>query len=313
MTPGEQIVGWLRASAVPLSGEELARRLGCSRAAVWKQVAALRRHGWAITARHAIGYTLAETPDRLGPAELAPHLAGNWRRVEWHASLDSTQRVARELARAGAAEGTVVFAETQTAGRGRLGRQWHSPPGVNVYASVVLRPALAPAAAPQVALVAGLAVADAVRASGIDAQLKWPNDVVLATPAGLAKLAGILAEGRPQQGWAVLGIGLNVAVRLEQLPVELRGSAATLGRSAAEVEPALADLLVALTRWLERPELDTLAAWRARDALRGRAISWGTGRGRAQGIDGAGRLVVALAGGGRTTLDAGEVHLLQVG
>jgi len=103
-----------------------------------------------------------------------------------------------------------------------------------------------------------------------------------------------------------------VAVRIEQLPGELRGSAATLGRSPAEVEPALAQLLLALARWLERPELDTLAAWRARDALRGRAITWGTGRGRAQGIDGAGRLVVALAGGGQATLDAGEVHLHEV-
>ena len=131
-------------------------------------------------------------------------------------------------------------------------------------------------------------------------------------PAGLAKVAGILAEGRPQQGWAVLGIGLNVALRIEQLPAELRESAATLGRPAAEVEPTLAELLAALTRWLERSELETVAAWRERDALRGRAIAWGTGQGRAHGIDGAGRLVVALAGGGYVTLDAGEVHLLQV-
>jgi BirA family biotin operon repressor/biotin-[acetyl-CoA-carboxylase] ligase len=149
--------------------------------------------------------------------------------------------------------------------------------------------------------------------AGEQAQIKWPNDVVLARPAGLAKLAGILAEGRPQQGWAVLGIGLNVAVRIEQLPVELRGSAATLGRSAAEVEPTLAQLLLALRSWLDRSELDTLAAWRERDALRGRAIAWGTGRGRAEGIDGAGRLVVALAGGGLATLDSGEVHLHEVG
>jgi BirA family biotin operon repressor/biotin-[acetyl-CoA-carboxylase] ligase len=218
---------------------------------------------------------------------------------------DSTNNRARELALAGAPPGTLVTAGEQTAGRGRGGRRWSAPPGSSVLMSLLLRspPRLLP-------LIAAVAVCEV---AGEQAQIKWPNDIVLARPAGLAKLAGILAEGRPQQGWAVLGIGLNVAVRLEQLPVELRASAATLGRSVAEVEPALAELLLALTRWLQRSELDTLAAWRARDALRGRAIGWGTGRGRAQGIDGAGRLVVDLAGGGHVTLDAGEVHLLQVG
>ena len=217
---------------------------------------------------------------------------------------DSTNNRARELALAGAPHGTLVTAREQTAGRGRGGRRWSAPPGSSVLMSLLLRspPRLLP-------LIAAVAVCEV---AGEQAQIKWPNDVVLPRPTGLAKLAGILAEGRPQQGWAVLGIGLNVAIRIEQLPAELRGSAATLGRSAAEVEPTLAELLAALTRWLERSELETLAAWRERDALRGRAIAWGTGHGRAQGIDGAGRLVVALAGGGHVTLDAGEVHLLQV-
>ena len=217
---------------------------------------------------------------------------------------DSTNNRARELALAGAPHGTLVTAGEQTAGRGRGGRRWSAPPGSSVLMSLLLRspPRLLP-------LIAAVAVCEV---AGEQAQIKWPNDVVLARPAGLAKLAGILAEGRPQQGWAVLGIGLNVAMRIEQLPAELQGSAATLGRSAAEVEPTLAELLAALTRWLERSELETLAAWRERDALRGRAIAWGTGQGRAHGIDGAGRLVVALAGGGYVTLDAGEVHLLQV-
>jgi BirA family biotin operon repressor/biotin-[acetyl-CoA-carboxylase] ligase len=220
-------------------------------------------------------------------------------------ATDSTNDRARELAIAGAPHGTLVTAEVQTAGRGRGGRRWSAPPGSSVLMSLLLRspPRLLP-------LIAAVAVCEV---AGEQAQIKWPNDVVLARPTGLAKLAGILAEGRPQEGWAVLGIGLNVAVRVEQLPVELRGSAATLGRSAAEVEPALAELLLALSRWLTRSELDTLAAWRARDALRGRAIAWETGRGRAQGIDGAGRLIVDLGGGGQVTLDAGEVHLLEVG
>jgi BirA family biotin operon repressor/biotin-[acetyl-CoA-carboxylase] ligase len=135
----------------------------------------------------------------------------------------------------------------------------------------------------------------------------------------LAKLAGILVEGRPQDGWAVLGIGLNVAVSLDELPAELHAGsegrlpAATLGLSTADVEPMLAALTQALSRRLVEAPETTLAAWRARDALRGREIVWLDGRGRAEGIDGTGRLVVALAGGGRTTLGAGEVHLLEVG
>jgi len=284
---------------------------------VWKQVAALRRHGWAITARHAIGYTLAETPDRLGPAELAPHLAGNWRRVEWHASLDSTQRVARELARAGAAEGTVVFAETQTAGRGRLGRQWHSPPGVNVYASVVLRPALAPAAAPQVALVAGLAVADAVRASGIDAQLKWPNDVVV----GGRKLAGVLTEMEAEVDrvhHVIAGIGVNVNV--DRFPAALAPTATSmrlaLGRRVDRVAFA-GRLLVALeARYgtFVSQGLDAMRAdWERLSCLTGREVRVGAPEGervgRVAGLDVDGALRLTQPDGCTVRVVAGDVTI----
>jgi BirA family biotin operon repressor/biotin-[acetyl-CoA-carboxylase] ligase len=155
-------------------------------------------------------------------------------------------------------------------------------------------------------LIAAVAVCDI---AGDDAQIKWPNDVVLAHQNGLAKLAGILIEGRPQEGWAVLGIGLNVAVRLEELPAGLRAGAASMSQSEAEIEPALERLLEALEWRLQEPAQATLEAWRLRDALYGREIAWHSGRGRAEGIDGEGRLIVALAAGGYETLDAGEVHL----
>jgi BirA family biotin operon repressor/biotin-[acetyl-CoA-carboxylase] ligase len=195
---------------------------------------------------------------------------------------------------------------------------------------------------------AALPLAAAVAVSevaGPRARIKWPNDVVIPRPpepraatrgrrsAGgrpdgpeLAKLAGILAEARLQEGWAVLGIGLNVAVRLEDLPDDLRLTAATLGQSPEMIEPTLARLLDLLQRRLADPAPRTLDAWRERDALRGREIEWGPcvprgstsppalpgGRGRAQGIDDAGRLLVELAGGGQTSLDAGEVRLVRV-
>jgi BirA family transcriptional regulator, biotin operon repressor / biotin---[acetyl-CoA-carboxylase] ligase len=215
---------------------------------------------------------------------------------------DSTSDRARELALAGAPHGTLVTAAEQTAGRGRQGRRWSAPAHSALLMSLVLR-----SPPPLLPLIAALAVCDVV---GEQAQIKWPNDIVLVRGDGLAKLAGILAEGRPQEGWAVLGIGVNVAVRVADLPAELHDSAATLGQAPADVEPALQQLLRALSGRLVQNDGATLEAWRERDALRGREVSWSSGRGRAQGIDGAGRLVVSLAGGGRATLDAGEVHLL---
>jgi BirA family biotin operon repressor/biotin-[acetyl-CoA-carboxylase] ligase len=238
----------------------------------------------------------------------------------------STNERARELAFAGAPHGTLVSAGEQTAGRGRQGRRWIAPAGSSLLASLLLRevPPLLP-------LIAAVAVCDVVGAS---ARIKWPNDVVLETPAagegaGLAKLGGILIEGRSQSSWAVLGIGLNVALRIDQMPAELRPGAgagatsglpaATLGLEPADVAPMLAGLIDALVLRLAEPKQATLQAWRARDALRGREIAWGgpvggepLRRGRAEGIDDTGRLLVALADGSRETVAAGEVHLREI-
>jgi len=209
----------------------------------------------------------------------------------------STNDRARELAGAGAPHGTLVTAATQSAGRGRQGRTWSAPPGHALLMSLVLRdpPSLLP-------LAAAVAVAGA---AGEDARIKWPNDVLVVG----RKVSGILAEGRPQEGWAVLGIGVNVAVRVEDLPPELHATAGTLGRSPDDLEPFLYELLGELDRALGLDQAALLDAWRARDALMGRAVRWTAGEGVARGIDGEGRLVVEVPGGGRTALDAGEVHL----
>jgi BirA family biotin operon repressor/biotin-[acetyl-CoA-carboxylase] ligase len=210
---------------------------------------------------------------------------------------DSTNERARDLAAAGAPHGALVTAAEQTAGRGRQGRTWTAPPGRALLLSLVLRvdaPALVP-------LQAGVAVAEAV---GDAARIKWPNDVLVDG----RKVAGILVEGRPQEGWAVLGIGLNVAVAPDDFPPELRATAGTLGRAPADLEPTLLALLAALERWLAADQAAVIAAWRERDALEGRPVSWTEGSGKAVGIDDAGRLLVGTSSG-TVALDAGEVHL----
>jgi BirA family transcriptional regulator, biotin operon repressor / biotin---[acetyl-CoA-carboxylase] ligase len=214
-----------------------------------------------------------------------------------HRSTDSTNARARALAAAGAPHGTVVTAAEQTAGRGRQGREWTAPAGRALLMSVLLRdrPRLLP-------LTAAVAVAEVV---GPDAAIKWPNDVQLEG----RKVAGILVEGRPQEGWMVLGVGLNVAVRPEDLPEELRDTAAGLGREPADVEPVLAELLARLHAWLAVPHDDVLQAFRARDALFERDVAWAGGEGVAEGIDAEGRLLVRTGGGAVEALDAGEVHL----
>jgi BirA family biotin operon repressor/biotin-[acetyl-CoA-carboxylase] ligase len=216
-------------------------------------------------------------------------------------ATDSTNERARALAAAGAPHGTLVTAAEQSAGRGRQGRRWSAPAGQALLMSLLLRrpPRLVP-------LAAAVAVAEV---AGAGARIKWPNDVLLDD----RKVAGILVEGRPQEGWAVLGIGLNVAVRLDDLPPELRETATTLGLAPREVEAVLARLLGALETWLGRGEPAILDAWRARDALLGREIRWTGGTGRTAGIDDDGRLLVDAATGERTALDAGEVHLLRAG
>jgi BirA family biotin operon repressor/biotin-[acetyl-CoA-carboxylase] ligase len=211
----------------------------------------------------------------------------------------STNDRARALAQGGAPHGTLVTADEQHAGRGRQGRTWSAPPRRALLLSLVLRdpPALLP-------LAAALAVAEI---AGPEARIKWPNDVLVED----RKVAGILAEGRQHEGWAVLGIGVNVALRVDELPPELHATAGTLGLTPADLEPTLERLLAALERALALADAALLEAYERRDALRGQEIAWAGGRGTAAGVDAAGRLVVELADGGRTALSAGEVHLAR--
>jgi BirA family biotin operon repressor/biotin-[acetyl-CoA-carboxylase] ligase len=212
-----------------------------------------------------------------------------------HRVVDSTNERAKELAAAGAPHGTLVTADEQTAGRGRQGRSWLAEAGAAVLMSVVLRPP--PEALP---LAAAVAVAEAVP---VEAAIKWPNDVLVEG----RKLAGILVEGRPQEGWAVLGIGLNVSAPAGGFPEELREIAASLNGALSRHE-VLAALLERLEARLASPLPEVLAEWRRRDALLGQRVGWDGGHGVAAGIDADGSLLVDTDAG-RVALIAGEVHL----
>jgi BirA family transcriptional regulator, biotin operon repressor / biotin---[acetyl-CoA-carboxylase] ligase len=239
---------------------------------------------------------------------------------------DSTNARARELVEAGAPAGTVVTAAEQTAGRGRQGRTWTAPPNKALLYSAILRPLderhlLLPLSVP-------LAVCDAAEelAPGIECRIKWPNDIWV----NERKLAGVLIEAKPQDGWAVIGVGLNLSIAPDEFPSELRDTAVSLfgsskgGRGESRREllanaspqrppptplTAAAVLSRHLDRWVAADRQETLAVWRERDALRGRQVSWNDGTGTADGIEDSGDLVVVTTGGDRVVLGAGEVHL----
>jgi BirA family biotin operon repressor/biotin-[acetyl-CoA-carboxylase] ligase len=215
-----------------------------------------------------------------------------------HRLTDSTNERAKQLAAGGAPHGTLVTADEQTAGRGRQGREWTAPPGSAVLMSVVLREL-----DERLPLTAAVAVCDAVP---VEAAIKWPNDVWI----GGRKVAGILVEGRPQEGWAVLGVGLNVTTR--EFPPELAESATSLRLAGLDLTPArvLDDVLASLSRWLGAPPARVFEAWRSVDALKGERVRWAGGEGVADGIDDSGALRVETSMG-LVTLDAGEVHLLR--
>ena len=223
--------------------------------------------------------------------------------------VGSTNTVARELAEAGAPNGTVITTDEQTAGRGRQGRTWTAPPASALLFSAIVRPL--ESRHPLLPLAVPLAVCGAAEhlRPGAECKVKWPNDVHL----GGRKLSGILIEARPQEEWAVVGVGLNLTIPQDDFPEELRGRAMSLfadGDAPAGIaERARLALSQALERWVEADTATILAAWRERDTLLGREVRWERGTGVADGIDERGHLLVRLADGERLALGAGDVHL----
>lgn len=306
------------------SGEALSDKLGLSRTAVWKYVEALRRKGYRIEALPAQGYRLLEVPDRLTQLELSPLLNTQdlGRTIHARDSLSSTNDLAFSLASEGASHGEVVIAEHQTKGKGRRGRAWESPPGLNLYASIVLRPELPPQRAPELTLLGAVALAETLREAGAQrAEIKWPNDVLIEG----RKVAGVLTElsaDTERIRFAILGIGVNLNSRLADFPPELAEAATSLREARGEVVPRAlftAALFSTLEKWLfihaDEGFEPVRARWSALSSTLGHEVVVRSERselrGVAQEIDETGALLIRTSDGKVERVFSGDVEQLR--
>ncbi|WP_035710588.1 biotin--[acetyl-CoA-carboxylase] ligase [Salibacterium aidingense] len=241
------------ASDTFISGQEISRQLGITRTAVWKHMEELRKNGYEVEAVPRKGYRLTHTPNLASADEIKARLTtsrlGTF--ITYKQEVASTQEVAHQLSREGAPEGTVVAADTQIKGKGRLNREWYSPSGTGLWFSLILRPDIIPQRAPQLTLMTAVAVTEGIHAAtGLHPQIKWPNDILMEGK----KTAGILTEmqSEPDRVQAVIiGIGLNINQRKDQFPEELRDKATSLAEENGGGSFYRADIIAAV---LERME-----------------------------------------------------------
>lgn len=306
------------------SGEALSGKLGLTRAAVWKYVESLREKGYRIDAIPARGYRLVEIPDRVTALEISPLLNTRELGRELHHldSVGSTNAEAFRLAQEGAVHGTIVVAEEQTQGKGRRGRTWASPSGLNLYASVVLRPELPPQRAPELTLVAALAVAETLKEGGAPVAIKWPNDVLVDGK----KIAGLLTElsaDTESVHFVVLGMGINLNARVSDFPAELADSVTSLHEVRGERVPRAlfaAALWSKLEHWLDVHQDEGFApiraAWKALSCTLNQDVLVKTDRcelrGHAFDIDETGALMVRREEDGQVEhVVAGDVEAVR--
>ncbi len=316
--PIATILGALKEAAAPLSGEALAARLGRSRAAVWKHINRLKALGYVIEGSPRRGYRLLGVPDKLLPAEITQGLKTRYLQGPIHhfETLASTNDAAKELGSQNAPEGTLVVAESQTRGRGRLGREWDSPSGVGLYASLLLRPPLPPTEMPQITLATAVSVVRALRrVTGVVPGIKWPNDLLVAGK----KLGGILTEMETESDrirYLVVGLGLNVNNREFPPPLDLTATSLARVAGAPWSRPQI------LRAWLEEFEdlydlfLNQdfgviLEEWRAYNVTLGQRVTIRQGpreiSGLALDVAGDGALLIRQTTGEVVRVTSGEI------
>lgn len=305
-----------------LSGEELSKLLKISRTAIWKQINKLRDEGYEFDAVSRRGYRLLHAPDRMTADRMEQHLQTKLygRELRLLSVTSSTQIVAKELAEEGEPEGTLVFAEQQILGRGRQGRSWHSPSGKGIWMSLVLRPRLSLRHAPQLTLLTAVAVCKAIRSiTGVEAGIKWPNDLLV----NGKKVCGILLESAVEDTlmkYCIAGIGIDVNLEQEDLPEHLRESATSLKLAAGQAQDRAqlaAEVLHQMELLMELFQSEGFqpirALWEEMSVTIGRRVSvdgpQGLITGRATALDDSGGLVVLDESGALATIFSGEVEL----
>lgn len=314
----------LREAEGYISGQQLCEQLGVSRTAVWKTIGQLKEEGYEIQAVRNKGYRLVQGADVITRAELESSMDSDWAgsNLMYYDSTDSTNTRARQLAEEGAPHGTLVVADSQTAGKGRRGRRWEAPVGTGIWMTLILRPNIEPQNASMLTLVAAMATAEAIRSqTGLEAVIKWPNDIV----CGGKKVVGILTEMSTEAEWiryVIVGIGINV--NIEGFPGELGKTATSLklelGRSVKR-SPLIVAVMKAFEKYYGLFEAsgdlsgmaDTYNLWSANTGRQVRVLDpAGEYQGEALGIDSQGALLVKCSGGEVKSVISGEVSVRGV-
>jgi len=320
----DQILNYLyKQRETHVSGQAIADELGVTRAAVWKAVESLRADGYDVESLKARGYRLTGLPDLLGVREITLGLDTRFIGRELHAlkEVDSTNTYASRLATGDAPDGTLVVADRQTKGRGRLGRGWVSPAGMNIYTSIILRPRITPAEAPMITLAASIALVKEVRGLyAVNAEIKWPNDMLI----GGRKAAGILTEMSADPDMVrhvILGVGVDVNMPAHEFPKEIRDVSTSimlaLGRRVNRAV-LLRSFITEFERCYERlvsgERAGLLDEWRSLTGMLGRRVRvtglTGAADGVAEDIDSGGRLLLKSDSGETVTITSGDVMIL---
>ncbi|MWV44684.1 biotin--[acetyl-CoA-carboxylase] ligase [Paenibacillus sp. HJL G12] len=305
-----------------VSGEEISRRLAVSRTAVWKQINKLREAGYEFEAVPHKGYRILRKPERLDTLSLVKALktTAMGQKIKILETVSSTQEEARMMAETGSPEGSLVIAEEQTGGKGRMGRKWYSPKGKGVWMSLVLRPKQPMHYMPQLTLMTGVAVCRAVRkVAGVMAGLKWPNDLLV----NGRKISGILLESAAEDEYVrycIAGIGISVNLDAEDYPEELAGIATSLKIESGEsidrtaLIAAVLEEFEILYQLYQQEGFGPIATlWEALSVTLGKPVTVNTARGTVMGIaeklDDSGALLVATGEGTHVPIFSGDVEL----
>lgn len=308
-----------------VSGEEISRRLGVSRTAVWKYINRLRQEGYNIESQTNSGYRLVQSPDTLSSFEIQPLLKTRFigREILYFDSIDSTNTYAKKMGEENIKDGTVIIADEQTSGRGRLGRQWMSPKGKGIWMTIILKPHIAPSEASKITLAAAYALCTALDKCGLDVRIKWPNDIVV----NGKKLCGILTEMSADMDiikYIAVGIGLNANLNAHDFDSAIAATATSIKIEAGEsisrkivVSHILNEFERVYDIFIKEGSIESfLEEYKLRSAVMGKEIRViyrkEELRGKAVDVTEEGHLIIKLEDGSTREILSGEVSIRSI-